>query len=336
MLAIGIDPGFGNFKVAKNDGALSVVRSQVGLGDIATGLTTGLRKAKHTNCYRVVYQDYFYLVGDIENYTQPVSRLDLDRFSGGPEMEALLLAAFFNLLGPGEHEACCAVGLPVHVLMAKNHSETVKGVKSWLRGDHSGTVNEKPIRVKIHDVVVLAQPLGTFFDWALDENGQWCRTEADFNGKTAIVDLGFYTLDIFVIAKGIVLQRHTWGENSGIYQAADALCRLLLQTTGQGVPLREAEEMLRADASTPLVQQVLSNMADTVVSFCERVLGSSPVRVILGTGGGMHFDPIRLKFQKRYPNSVIPQDPIGANARGLAKYAKRSTKCATTKTADAE
>jgi hypothetical protein len=328
MIAIGIDPGFGNFKIADAEGRVAALPSTVGVGEIAPALETGLGRRRREASRlpdRVRLGNLSYLAGEVERYARPADRLDMDRFGGGPEMEALLLAAAFRLLGEGEFEAAASVGLPVHVLRAPDAAETVASVRRWLIGEHRGEVNGRPFALRIRAVRVLAQPLGAFFAWGLDGSGRWARPAADFKARVAVIDVGFNTLDIFAIEAGEVIQRFTQGGTVGVRRAAERLADLMRAQRGWAPSLREADAWLRGNGEEEISRQALETAASEIVTFCEQALGDTAplLRAVLLTGGGVAFAPIRERLMRRFPNAVVPADPVTANALGLARFAVR-------------
>lgn len=328
MIAIGIDPGFGNFKIADASGRVAVLPATVGVGEIAPALETGMSRRRSSPARtpdRVRWGGLSYLVGEVERYVRPADRLDMDRFGGGPEMEALLLAAAGRLLGEGEHEAVAAVGLPVHVLRAPDAAETVAAVRRWLSGEHRGEVNGKPVALRIRAVKVLAQPLGAFFAWGLDGGGRWARSAQDFKARVAVIDVGFNTLDIFAVEGGEVIQRFTQGGTLGIRRAAERLVDLMRAHRGWAPTLREADAWLRGNGEEEIARQALEIAASEIVTFCEQALGDTAplLRAVILCGGGIAFRAVRERLERRFPNAVVPADPVAANALGLARFAVR-------------
>jgi len=333
-VAIGIDPGFGNFKIADPSGRVVVIPSTVGVGVIHRALEAiaieapegaARRRRPRARPDQVRLGSLDLLVGEVWRYARPVERLDFERFAGGPEMEALLLAAARRLLGDGEHEADAVVGLPVNVFQAPDAAATAAAVRRWLVGEHLAEINGRPFALRIRSVKVMPQPLGAFFAWGLDESGKWVRSPADFRARVAVVDVGFNTLDIFALEAGEVIQQFTQGATVGVRRAAERLANLMRVRVGWAPTLREADAYLRDNGEDDAARQALESAASEIVTFCEQALGDTAplLRAVILCGGGVAYRPIRERLERRFPNAVVPADPIAANAIGLARFGAR-------------
>jgi hypothetical protein len=125
MEILGIDPGFGNFKIATSERGVAVPSFFAAAAGPARTLRTGLEEEGGREeaglTFHVRLEDGAELwVGNLEDVRVPVSDLDPGRFYGGPGMEALLLAAASRLLGAKvrEWEGRAVVGLQVPSLLA--------------------------------------------------------------------------------------------------------------------------------------------------------------------------------------------------------------------------
>ena len=112
-------------------------------------------------------------------------------------------------------------------------------------GRASLQLNGQAFHLHIQALKAMAQPLGSFFDWGLNINGQWGRSPADLKASVAVLDQGFNTLDLFHLAKGQIVRRYTGGETLGQRRAAKVMQDLLLQKAGRRFSLHEADEIIR-------------------------------------------------------------------------------------------
>ncbi|MBN1584633.1 MAG: hypothetical protein JXA89_28255, partial [Anaerolineae bacterium] len=197
----------------------SLIPNVAGMGDTRSGeLDLGgmerRRRRGQQEPYVVSYDGIFnVLTGhNVRAYCkEPVQRVDDRRFANTMETRCVTYAAFHELLGPSsdlqsphEHEGTLILGVPVDKLKGDNAKTFKREVKSWLLGEHRFTVNGQTSRITITGVQFAAQPVGAFFEWGMNQSGQWVRSEDEFLQDTGIIDIGYGTLDLFVVSQGRV------------------------------------------------------------------------------------------------------------------------------------
>lgn len=346
---IALDPGFGGFKAAEVQGdEIKVVNlpSVVGAGETGLGMlslagVTGRRRRRNLP-KKVTFEGVERLVGPhVADYARPVERLDFERLSNGPELRALAYAALFGIVDGGEAEIDLVIGLPVEVLQGPGARETVKSLRGWLLGEHAFAVNDQAATLNIHHIRPVAQPVGAFFDWGLGLNGQWVRSKDDFKLPVGVLDLGFNTLDLFSVTEGEISVRYTGGDTLGMRRAAAYLADNVRQQHQRPLSLHESDALLRQyvqgrgrkEVKLPVaggaidvraqVRSALDYTAGEVTAFIERVWGNGrQFSNLLLTGGGCL--ALRDRLQRQIPHATFSgDDPVTANARGLAKLAQR-------------
>ena len=338
---LGLDPGFGGFKLAEvTDSGLQTayLPAVVGIGDTDIGLLSlgglGRRRNGHTP-HAVSWNGARYLVGPhVARYARPLQRLDFQRLADGPELRALTYGVLAQGLGPGEHGASLIIGLPVEVMADRElATATLKDLRKWLVGRHDFVVDDVRCQVTVHQVRALAQPVGAFFAWGLDDAGRWRRSPDDLKAPVGVCDIGFNTLDLFAVEGGQVIARYTGGETLGMRRAAETLADLARRAYGVTLALPQADALLRekspkvyvagqATSVRPLVQQALDATAASALAYIERHWGDGrQFAHLLFTGGGSQ--ALRKSLLRAYPHGVILPDPLTANAAGLARYARR-------------
>lgn len=340
-----IDGGFGNFKIAwKNgDGSIHVepFPSQVGLGQTDLGLlTTGLDgKRRQVKPFTVEFGGLAYLVGpNVHRWGRPVERLDFQRLYEGPEVRALTYAGWGLAFDPGpEIELSILHGFPVEILLDKSRGQAaLAGLKNWQLGRHEFCVDSRPYTITVRAIKAMAQPLGSYFLWGLNEDGQWIRPEADFNAPVAVADIGFNTLDLFGVERGQVVSRLTGGQSLGMHRAAVAIKRYARSAFGVELSLGQADELIREHVKgheAPVhhpggtaiinnhVQQALDETFAAINEFLREHWSQGGFRYLILTGGGA--EALRKQLLRHYPAAILLPDPVTANANGLARYARR-------------
>ncbi|MBN1814553.1 MAG: ParM/StbA family protein [Anaerolineae bacterium] len=338
---IGLDPGFGGAKAAcVREGGVQVatVPSVVGVGSTDIGmLSLGKvgRRRRTQQPDEVTFDGISYLVGEnVARYARPVERMDFLRLSDGPELRALFYDVIFRLLGKGHHEASIMAGLPVEVMADKALARsTLRGLRGWMVGEHAYTIDGGEIKLDITNVLVMAQPAGTYFAWGLNDHGRWGRSKPDLRAPVAICDIGFCTLDLFVVEGGEVVGRFTGGDTMGMRRAAELLIQGVRSGYGLDLSLHQADALIQQKKPwlhTPQGEMDLSAQVDqardttaaAVVSYVERQWGNGrQFAHLLFTGGGA--EALRGMLLRQYPEGVVLSDPVTANALGLARYAAR-------------
>lgn len=347
---IGWDPGFGNCKVAaiteEDEVRVAVTPSALGAG-VSTDLgmlednilrVNGARRPqKRQKPDHVRFADGAYLVGpNVSEYTEAMQRLDFRRLGGGPAVKALFYDAMYHLLGEGEHHRLfMMVGLPVEIMEDRERAqEILEQLRRQMIGFHEFDVNQdRRVVLNIEDLTVMTQPAGTFFAWGLNNFGSWVRDTDDLKGSVAVADLGFNTLDLFVVSGGRIEKRFTGGDTAGMRRAAEFLKQKIQDEYGVKLDLNQADALIRdsrPELSTwkglvdlsPLVQQALDVQASKVVQFVtERWAEGRNFTHILFTGGGS--EALRDVLVEQYPHGIVLREALTANVQGMAKYARR-------------
>ncbi len=342
IICLGIDPGFGNFKVALIGKELIVVviPSVVGVGETDLGmLSIGNlgRRRRRGGPDKVTCNGVTYLVGkDVAQFARPVQRMDFLRLSDGPELRSLFYDALYHTLGQHTRRETLRlmIGLPVTVMADKDRAkETLRRLKSWMIGCHNFAVNDDPVTFQIDDIRVMAQPAGAFFAWGLDNSGKWARATSDLKAPVAICDIGFNTLDLFAVQGGEVVARFTGGDTAGMRRAAELLIGSVRGQYDVDISLHEADALLRQKRPKlhiaqgtvnlrPLATQALDAASSGIVTFVERRWGNGrQFAHLLFTGGGA--EAMRDSLLRQYPHGVVLPNTVAANAIGLARYAVR-------------
>lgn len=344
---IAADVGFDAFKVSAiidNQLHSYTLRSVVGVGDTNLGqLQPGITRQKNPRVNTFSTGNQTLLVGPgVEFFTRPITRLDLERVAPCVENEALTFVSISNLLSninPNDQNnknrsevISLIIALPVQVLQGPDAKQVIQSLETWLIGSHSYCCNGTDWNLTISSIKVMAQPLGSFFEWGLDLNGEWQRSVNDLRSSVAILDQGFNTTDLFHLNQGQIVKRYTGGETLGQRRAAKIMKDLMEQKFGKKMSLQEADNLLRNSNSNSsrseqkdlrdLSKQALDVAASELKSYISQLWedGKQFDKIIL-TGGGTIALGNRLR--SIFTNAIELPDPVTANARGLARFAQR-------------
>lgn len=340
------DLGFGNFKGARRtaNGIQSFTfPSIVGVGERDMGILDlgGVgRRRRGREPFRVSYDGIETLVGEgVDRYTTPIERMDYGRLTDDcMELRSFVYAGLHQMLGGGDHAVNLVAGLPVDLFQAPDARGRIRQLKSWLIGEHRFVVNGLESVVTIQAIRPLAQPVGAVFAWGLDDSGKWFRDQTDFEADVAVLDLGFNTLDLFVVRGGQIDARYTGGETLGMRRAATIVVDMVRAKCQRELFLHEADQLVRqfingkrtldltvADETFDIrnvVKTAVDSAAGRVLGYVERNWGNGRQfsKLLLVGGGCLALGP---RLQALFRHATLLPDPVTANVRGMAKLAQR-------------
>lgn len=344
-LNLAVDPGFGGFKTAYINGQgpqACTLPSVVGAGSLRQSeLSTGLGRGRaHQQPYSIQFNGLQYLVGpNVHRHARPVERLDFQRLNDGPELKALIYTSLWQALGDGDHNLNLLIGLPVEVLQNRAMaSSTLSSLRGWLEGEHEFSVNGEIISLAVNQVKAMAQPMGAFFCWGSNDQGQWVQPD-DPHAKFAIGDVGFNTFDAFVIEDARVNERYSGGDTLGLRRANSFIRSVARDQYGVNLSLHEADDLIRTRLAgrapmlhhsqdstniSPVIDQALDDNFAQIATYLEETWGNGrQFRRIILTGGGA--EALRDRLLRLYPQALVLPNAQEANAIGLAKFAQRES-----------
>lgn len=315
----------------------------VGMGSPQTeNLSIGnvRRHYKTDRPYKVSWEGKEYIVGaGSEDAAHIISeRMEIERLAEGQDIRSLVYATLAQFVNNAQLlSSKIMIGLPVPVMQDKKLAKSIlRPLRKWLLGQHHFFVDGREINVDVEDIKAIAQPVGTYFAWGLDQHGKWTRPKADLDVLVGICDNGFNTLDLFAVESGKVFGKYSGGEMAGIRRAAETLMREVKAQYGVELSRHKADQYLREkdpilscwtgdENLASLTAQALESAAAQVGNILETSWGNGKqFRHLLFTGGGSAL--LKDHLLKRYPHGVFLPDPVLANAHGLARYGRRMFK----------
>ena len=315
-LIIALDPGFGNTKVASSQGVF-VLQSAVArpreIGMAAKGLETHARPQTVT-----LANGQSYVTGPgAWAWGEPLSTLDFNDQTS-PQRVALFYAAISHLLSPGEHICdLMVIGLPVPLLQDELQANSVMAGLSLYKTIHEFGVDGKQYRLTIKRMKALAQPVGAYADWMLNDEGHPRQGMA--NAEAAIIDIGMNTLDLYVIQGWKVAPRFIGGGKLGIR-------RLLENLNPNGRDLEELDEALRRGALQPTEDQKRVWLG-AILGNIERLWPSlRRFNIVIPTGGGAAVlgETLRSALAAKGAAVFWPENPVTSNVAGFYKWGCRA------------
>ena len=217
-------------------------------------------------------------------------------------------------------------GLPVSLCKTQASS-----LKESFTGSH--VVDSTGRTVKVNDVVVLPQPLGSFFELTTG-----AFTEEDLQlSKVLVLDPGWFSFDFVVIDQNILRNAYSGMSTDAMSRVCEYAAELVSSQHDFPVAANKIEACLlqpryeigirgqRVDV-TEHIQSAANRAWDTVRREVGQKLRADriPPDVVVISGGGARFfeAPIRDHFKKSKVH--ISDASILANATGFHTYAKKT------------
>jgi len=308
---LALDPGYGNTKVCVN-GNIACLQSAIARPQSVGMAAIGMKTASHADILRM--DGYEFAIGPgAWHWGSLLTSSDYSALAS-PERRALAFGTLGKLLESGEYVIDhMVVGLPVPLLMDEPQAKAVmEGLKEY-KAVHEFTFNGQEYRLLINRLRVLAQPVGAYADWLLDD--ELHLRKGGRLAEVGVLDLGMNTLDLYVVQDGKVEPRFVGGDKVGVR-------RLLELLTGKGHDPEELDADLRLGRLHISPSQMQSWLGE-VLSVIERVWPSlRRFSAVIPTGGGALVlgDLLRLALIAKGAAVCWPEDPITANVKGLWKW----------------
>jgi len=323
MTYLAIDHGAGNLKLHGIDGSVIIptraATAQEGYLSAAIGLKVGKPP-------QLVAADGWtiYVGENAPHWGRNLDDLSDGRFStGAPGVRAVTYAAlaeYVTSYSVNLDDLAVYVGLPHTALNADNAKATVAGVKGWLKGTHQWSVDGVQFEASIVEVFATTQVAGALYDYLLDDNGDFKPGMAKLyrSGEIAVLSLGMNTCELMVTDARTVTQNLTGGDTFGV--------RRLLEMTDPGNLYTRGELDMRLRAGRLDISETLPVWLSEIDGYRERKWGRAWRRFqpIIVIGGGLLIPGVQAHIiAKLQGRAVIPDDPVGAVARGIRKFAQQ-------------
>jgi hypothetical protein len=317
MTVIGIDPGAGAIKLYGPAGGVQVPAILAVDEGHTLARMVGLAQRKPPLRIRTDNGSFFVGSGAHE-WGRPLSEdLDHDRFTGSPELRAMLAAGFTGYAQTYESLAdplAVYLGLPLEAL-SEEAGAVADGVRRWLVGAHAWQADARPLSVTVETVKITSQAAGALFDYLLDDTGAFIPArKAHFDKEIGVISVGMNTVELLVTRSGAPQDRFTAGRTAGVRRLLD------LVNPGGLYSLGELDTQLRAGkldtaAALPVWER-------EVISFVERRWGNAYKRfaavIVVGGGALLLRSSLLARFNAK---AYMPDDPVLSTARGLYKLA---------------
>lgn len=317
--------GYGFVKA--NDGRDGVrFPSVVGDGSGGGPMSLGFQKPDPTSDIRITVGGKTYFLGDLAIRHSRIAHRGLSATRAeGDDLRILFLGALSMFCRESMNDFSVVTGLP------PGRMHLADDLVSRMRGDHTVTRhvgrNRQDLSIRLNNIEVVPQPLGTFWAEVLDGRGQLRGDSRLLEGRVGIIDVGFRTSDFATIVEGEYAPAWSRTVPLGISTGYDALSSALATQYGleretytldQAVIDGEINVSGRRVDITDLRDQILGEVATKLMVEMQSLWQLTDYDAVLLTGGGAHV--LERYLRPEVPQSVVVNDPVTANARGYVAW----------------
>lgn len=213
------------------------------------------------------------------------------------------------------------------------NDETITQITNALKGVHSATIDGKPYVVKVHDVYVQQQPVGTAIDVMVNDQYDIIEDNDVEEGFVGIVDVGGGTLILNAFDHMNLDSKNKAQFEDGAYSLYSAIKNRI---TDYSISEHEIEKIVRKGNSSESYSwspngRVVVNLTDKIMTERKRYTrkvasavkstfkGMKRMKKIYVTGGAANL-LIKSEFEREIPIAEFVRDSETANVRGFYKF----------------
>lgn len=266
--------------------------------------------------------------GDFIDTIQFENRYDTHEFRLLASFAIGELAKDFTEAKTGILETIIITGVPTN-----DFNETsAKKIMSVLKGDHNITINDESLNVRVKEVKVLPQPVGTVYNELLDPEG-YLEKEDYLNEHVTVVDVGGGTILIDTIIN-MNLSGDTRTQKEGgaykIYENIVNKCakkeinlsvsnieQILRQQNDKYIYKPNKNEMY--DITDVVRKEKIKYTRELINTINTTLKSTSKIDTLLFTGGGSNLI-IKEEIEKAFPYAIFVINSETANVNGFYKY----------------
>lgn len=325
---LGMDIGYSNLKLAFGDlNSYETKVLPIGAGPIGLLPLTIMGKNNDEDSLYVYINGEKWVVGVEPNRLQGWERELHADYSSTDSYKALFYA---SLLLCGKQEIDLLVtGLPVSQSLDPKKKDALA---KTLIGTHNITPK---VSVNVKNVLVIPQPIGGFLntvDMFKDDNQ---FLDVILNGKTVIIDPGFFSVDWVVVESGEVRYKASGTNLKAMSVLIEVVNDLIKNDYGASSGKAKIEEAIRTGNNSLYIQGNKIDISHYIETASEKVPDDALVAMktsirdlennvdtVIITGGGA--EVYKKAVEKLFPCSVIISNPpVIANALGFYFFGKQ-------------
>lgn len=211
---------------------------------------------------------------------------------------------------------------------------SVKKIIDVLNGDHNITINEVSLNVRVKEVKILPQPVGTVYDQMLDNEG-YLEKEDYLNEQITVVDIGGGTILVDTLSNMNLIETGRVQKESGAYKLYEDIVSNCIKSGLHGITSNMTEQILRNNKNDKYYYKPNKNDSYDITKYVKKsktkftrdlintinttIKGTSKIDTFFITGGGanlIHQEEILNTF--KHPIFVYNSEV--ANVNGFYKY----------------
>jgi len=324
MFILGMDIGYSNLKIAFGEDSMERPETKILPAGAAPEefLPFSFMNRKSDGFFVTVKNELF-VAGIEPSLLEGWNRELHGDYPFTPTYRALF---YTSLLLTGKKEIDLLVtGLPVNQFLDSSYRQKLM---NSLKGVHRITRSGREVKVK--NVAVIAQPMGSYLSAYLEEEEDKSLVEA----TTLVFDVGFFSVDWVVIDNQNVVKSSSGTSIFATSWLLEKVADLISHDYGSCPGLEKLESALRKDEGKiyvfsekvniyPYLQKVIKKYGANIAAELKRALRFQrfdTISNVVITGGGSEF--YREVIEKITPRSrlIFVDDPVTANARGFWYY----------------
>lgn len=327
-----VDIGYGNLKAVGGSAGSGDTREVV-LPAGAAPLASMPRRSDNTADLKggeqVLVNGKPWAAGVEQLHIQNRARMTHDDYPRTAEYEALFMAGLVRL---GYRRIDVLVtGLPVSQFYGPSSEALISHMKGMMQGRK--LINADTI-VDVGSVVVVPQPLGTFFGLATEP--KYASLVKEDHLRTLVVDPGFFSVDWVLMGGTSVLDQSSGTSKLATSVILERAAARLTAAFGREISRDQLDAAQRRGATTLSVgfdnsQDYREAVVEAATEVAEAVVGelktslrnAGPIDLVILTGGGAGlYEPA---IRAAYPGATVatPEDLVLGNARGYRAIAQR-------------
>ena len=205
------------------------------------------------------------------------------------------------------------IGLPVPLLLDEVQGQAIMAGLKTYKGSHRFSTNRGSYTLEINKLKALAQPVGAYADWLLDDELRIRKNGRQ--AEVAVLDIGQNTIDLYAVQDGKVLPRFIGGGKVGVR-------RLLEILSSNGHEFEELDAQIRSGRLRPSKDQLESWLSEILATIERTWPNLRRFSTVIPAGGGSILlgELLRLALISKGAAVSWPDDPGITNVRGLWKW----------------
>lgn len=218
------------------------------------------------------------------------------------------------------------------------NESSVKNIMNVLKGDHNVTINDDSLNIRVKEVKVLPQPVGTIYNEMLDNEG-YLEKENYLEEQITIVDIGGGTVLIDTLMNMNLSDTGRAQKETGAYKVYEMVTNSCLKDNIHGITSSNVEKIMRQndndkyyfkpnknesyDISKHVKKAKIKYTRELINTINTTLKGTSKIDTFLFTGGGANLIN-HEEILNAYKHAIFVEDSETANVNGFYKFGKAS------------